>query len=134
MNMYDEYGATGEALYKSWERKFEEIRRKSKFDGADVETELGSLKTEVNDTINKYLQKAKGRKKFGIITIFVPFILLALGSFTLTESTAFLTLISILLPVYGFMSMRSCNKVLVAAMDFDKKYFDGEIIYRRKNG
>lgn len=134
MNMYDEYGATGEALYKSWERKFEEIRKKSKFDGVDVEMELGSLKKEVNDTINKYLQKANGRKKFGIITIFFPIILLVCGGFTLTGTMSWLTLIAIVLPVYGFMSMRSCNKVLDAAIDFDKKYFDGEIVYRRKNG
>ena len=134
MSATEQYGVTGEALYSSWVRKLEELEKKQKFSGADTSSEIAFLKKEVNDAINKYLQKASGRKKFGIITVFIPIILLACGAFTVSGSGSMISFISIVLPIYGFVSMRNCNRVVDAAIDFDKKYFDGEILYRRKNG
>ena len=134
MSAIEQYGVTGEALYSSWVRKLEAMEKKQKFSGEDISGEVACLKKEVNDTINKYLQRASERKRFGIITVFIPIILLAFGEFTVSGSGAMISFVSIVLPVCGFVSMRNCNRVVDAAIDFDKKFFDGEILYRRKNG
>ena len=134
MNATEQYGITGEALYSSWVRKYEEIAKRHKFDGSDISSELATLKAEVSGAIDKYLKKAAGRKKFGIVTVFIPIIMLACGVLTVSGDRAMISFISIVLPIYGFVSMKNCNKVVDAAIDFDAKYFDGEIIYHRKNG
>lgn len=133
MDMEKEFGATGEALYRTWERKYEEIVQHVKFGGADAETAFETLKKEINDTINEYNEKAESKKKFGIVTIPVALIALSI-CMGLGDVGAWVAIIGILLPVYGFMSRRGCRKVAYAAFEFDKKYFGGEIFYRRKNG
>lgn len=130
------YGITGDALYGAWVNRFEELNKKAKFRGENVDNELNALKKQVNDTMNEYVEKKAKRQKVGLISLLLPLFLLITGTFDLSGSNgeSVLTFISILIPALSFYLANGCNKALDAAIDFDKKYFDGEIVFRRKNG
>lgn len=128
-----DYGTNGQVLFDSWKRKYNEIEGHVKFGGADPDEAFLTLKMEINEEINRQYEKRASKKKFGTITaILAPILILMLGA--VQDIGAWVTIFAIGLPVYGFTSMKGCDKVILAAIDFDKLYFDGEIFYHRKNG
>lgn len=138
MDMEKEYGTLGEVMYKTWDNRYKQIEKDVKFKNAEPEEVFRSLKIEINQKVNEWLAKREKRKKFGIVTVLLAPVIMLIGSAIVsgTGSNAglFIALIGILLPVYGFMSMRGFTKALHAAIDFDEKYFDGQVFYCRKNG
>lgn len=139
MNMQEKYGITGEVLFMSWERKYASIQKDLKFGNADPEGAVSELKREIKSKICECVEKYKKRKKLAwILTALAPVLFMGGAVIASMESESFfglaLALTGIALPIWGFKSLKSYNKIMAAAVDFDEKYFDGEIAYRLKNG
>lgn len=134
MDMEKEFGITGEVLYKSWERSYEQIAQDVRFGGANPEEAGLQLKIQINDEINKRFEKSDKWNKCGYVMVCVCVALaLAIGLFK-WHSGAGIFIAAIVATVCAFKMKGSNEKVIYAAAEFDKKYFGGEIFYRRKNG
>lgn len=138
MDMEKEYGTLGEVMYKTWDNKYKQIEKDIKFGKAEPTEAFRVLKIEINQKVDEWLAKREKRKKFGIVTVLLTPVIMLVGSAVLSATDSniglFIALIGVLLPVYGFVSMRGFTKALHAAIDFDQEYFDGLIFYYRKNG
>lgn len=139
MDMQEKYGVTGEAMFKLWENKYAKIQKDVKFGNADPEEAFHELKKEISLKVNECFEKREKRKKLAwILTALAPVMMLIGVGISGMESEPgfglFLALVGIVLPVWGFKSIKSFEKTIIAAADFDEKYFDGQIFYYRKNG
>lgn len=139
MDMQEKYGITGEVMFKSWENKYTQIQKDVKFGNVDPENAFRELKIEIASRIGECVEKYAKRKKLAwILTASAPILFLIGALIASMESDSFfglaLALIGIALPIWGFKSLKSFDKNIAAAVDFDEKYFDGEITYHLKKG
>lgn len=130
----NEYGSWGQACYDSWVRKYEMIAKDVRFGGADPEEAFTPLKVEINDEINKQFANRQKRLKLGFIMIAVSFVISILAAYMQIMAVGYIMLASYAFTVWCFASRISCRKTIHAAIEFDKKYFEGEIWYRRTHG
>lgn len=129
-----EYGIGGSVMISSWKREYEEIAGHVKFGGADGDAFL-PLMQKISDHMNEQYLKREKWNKFGIVMVLVSIAaFLSAGLFSDSSAWLVLVVICIALTALCFKMKKSREKEIMAAIDFDKTYFDGEIVYRRKNG
>ena len=137
MDMEKEYGTIGEAMYRSWENQYEMLAKDVKFGKVNAEEAYKELKEKIGQEIDSCLAKRDKWNKYGWISVaIVVVIYLLVGIISSMNPSGNLSylLLSAFIPVVCFKMKGSCKKRILAAADCDEKYFDGEIIYRRKNG
>lgn len=125
------YGVWGDGAIQEWKSDYERIRKEVKFGGADDDAYLRLMK-KISDRMDKEIKRGNRWNILGIIMVLVCIAMLYL--FSQTGGGHGLWFGAVAVTVALFMMKRCCNKVLMAAVDFDEVYFDGEILYRRKNG
>ena len=130
--MSETYGVGGDVMIDIWKREYEEIEGHVKFGGASTDAFL-PLMQKISDHMDERFRKRDKWKKFGIIMVFVC-IAAFFGISLLNEVGVMILIGSIVLTVIAFKMKKAREKEIMAAIDFDKAYFDGEICYRRKNG
>lgn len=137
MDMEKAYGTIGEASYKAWENQYEMISKDVKFGKLNADEAYKELKEKISQEIDRCLVKRDKWNKYGWISVAIVVVVYLLvgiiGSMNPSGNLSYL-LLSAFIPVVCFKMKGSCKKRILAAIDFDEKYFDGEIIYRRKNG
>lgn len=126
------YGMWGDEAIKEWTYDYERIRKDVKFGGEDNEAFL-VLMQKINDRMNREVIRRSRWNKVGIAMVLVSILMLWIAS-SMGDNGLVLPVVSIAVTVVVFMMKKCCEKVLMAAIDFDETYFDGEIVYRRKNG
>lgn len=137
MDMEKVYGTIGEANYKFWEKQYEMLSKDVKFGKVNAEEVYNELKEKINQEINNCLAKREKWNKYAWISVaIVVAIYLLVGVISSINPSGNLSylLLSAFIPVVCFKMKGSCKKQIIAAIDFDEKYFGGEILYRRKNG
>jgi len=137
MDMEKAYGTIGEALYRSWENQYEMVSKDVKFGNINAEEAYKGLKEKINQEIDSCLEKREKWNKYAWISVAVVvaiYLLVGIISSINPSGNLSYLLLSAFIPVVCFKMKGSCKKQIIAAMDFDEKYFGGEIVYRRKNG
>lgn len=127
------YGMWGDEAIKEWKYDYEKIRRDVKFGGEEQEAFI-TLMAKINDRMNNEIRRKELWNKVGIVMVLVSILMLWIASSMGGDDGLVLPVVSIAVTVVVFMMKNCCTKVLMAAIDFDEEYFDGEIVYRRKNG
>lgn len=129
-----DYGINGSVMIDSWKRQYDEIAGHVKFGGADANAFL-PLMQKISDHMDEQYLKREKWNKFGLVMVCASVVaVLSAGLFSDPSAWLVLVVICIALTVMCFKMKKARENEILAAIDFDKAYFDGEIVYRRKNG
>lgn len=133
-----EYGITVDVEFESWERQYQSLRRNAKFGNLrEEDNPFLQLKSKLLHQLYRNLEKKTKLKKFLWLAITAPIlVLLLLPALVSVASDAALgiLLLSFCPLAYYIWRNRFLSNYFLAIMDFDEKYFDGEILYAYKNG
>ena len=136
--MHEKYGDTGSAAYKRWESKYKQIQKEVKFGNKAQDNAFLELKKEISADADRYINDRKKMTKFAWISLLAPLagLMLVSGIASMFGDwiAIIVLIITIIMPIYGFSSIKDCRKALIAAIDFDEQYFGGEIFFKKKNG
>lgn len=138
-DLLKEYGVRGSMLFESWERSFRDLADKQKFspEGEKDHAALRELKLKILQELDSSVRKDNTLKKAFWIIIAVGIG----GAVTVAAIAPGATLLGMVLLWGGIIGgaatwkmRRSLEKQVGAIADFDKQYFEGELLFKRKNG
>lgn len=141
-NLIEKYGVSGSTMFSIWEERLKEIKKMQNFGSAspaDTDAQIHQLKLEIIGKFRENIGKEmKSRKVFWVCVaaaIVDVIILGAAGSAANTGPFAIAFLACILAAIYVKKGwQKNLEKFREAVVDFDEQYFDGEIMFKWKNG
>ena len=141
-NLIEKYGVSGSTMFSIWEGRLKEIKKMQSFGSAspaDTDAHIHQLKLEIIGEFRKNIGKEiKSGRVFWVCVaaaIVDVIILGAAGSAVNVGPFAIAFLACILAAIYVKKGwQKNLEKFREAVVDFDEQYFDGEIMFKWKNG
>lgn len=140
---YEKYGSKGSSEFQRWENELQELSRKQKFNPEPEKDErtLQELKTKIRESLIGCIRSRSTAGKVFWISILIAalgFVVIGLsaGSNDTIAEFATVVLLGGILAAVAVQKgwKKSIDKNVDAIIDFDKQFFDGEIMFKWKNG
>ena len=141
----EKYGSSGSMDYMKWETKAQEIKKRSQFDPnyTSLDADLKALKEDLLNTLGECLDKESTAKKvfwISILVVILGFILVGAagaiaGNADSVDTIAYVLVFGGILVAVGTQKLwkKGIRQHIDAVIDFDKQYFDGEVMFKLKN-
>lgn len=140
---FEKYGANGSMEFRMWENELQELTRKQKFnpEPAKDEEELQNLKAKIWNSLVRCIRNRSRAGKIFWISILVAILGLSIfgSSSGSNNSLADFGFAAMIIGVVAAIAVqkvwkKSINQNVDAIVDFDEQHFDGEILFKWKNG
>lgn len=132
MGNIEKYGVAGDAMYSVWKYEYEEIRKGVKYGTITDEKPYRRLQLKLVAELGKQIElrnKVKKALTGGVVFSICYLVFVALTKLGF-EINPILGLALMVLPILiPSLLLKSVNKKLDAVIDFDKEFFDGQIVY-----